>query len=485
MLNKRTRLEGCAKTYRVLDNPYVTPNRAQISDANAIANGVGLTQADSWKYVTRKVCLPLLGGVFTNPRSHPCMAVPLSVHLLLEKALRCLRGVHAGGVQGPIVNTTTAGASQTGECVTPAEDTGGASNLLFLSSRNAWSSIGGATAAGSFTQIDEGENAINPLVNCPYRVGQSVRVDAFVGGAAVNSIGVINGIGHYNSAAAAGRENRIGIQFAANVVLGAATRVTIRPILSSGLPVAGGDVGYSWTNPRLVIPKVVPPPAVVQSISRAIAKGAYNMDIISWSSYQNAITGSQTTSTNIIPADLSRCKSIISVPISQDRIESLLTSNALCGQYLNAEEWQYQINNKLRPDRRVNVVRERFPVLDLHNSDVWQRPYMLGQFIEGSHVHEVEKCLVNANMNPRNLAFICLNNANEQTLQDSNRSGSWIVGRSLGAGVGTSENLIGKSCMLYLNYQSNPASAMVKLLHNYVVHIRTLSVGMQGVDIFY
>ena len=110
---------------------------------------------------------------------------------------------------------------------------------------------------------------------------------------------------------------------------------------------------------------------------------------------------------------------------------------------------------------------------------------MLGQFIEGSHVHEVEKCLVNANMNPRNLAFICLNNANEQTLQDSNRSGSWIVGRSLGAGVGTSENLIGKSVMLYLNYQSNPASTMVKLLHNYVVHIRTLSVGMQGVDIFY
>ena len=32
--------------------------------------------------------------------------------------------------------------------------------------------------------------------------------------------------------------------------------------------------------------------------------------------------------------------------------------------------------------------------------------------------------------------------------------GCWFVGRSLGAGVGTSQNLTSKSVMLYLNYQT-------------------------------
>jgi hypothetical protein len=487
MVNKRTRLEGCAKSYRILDNPFVVPNRAIVADLNPIAGGVFLNNAPAcWTYVTRKVCLPLLGGVFTNPRSHPCMAVPLTVHLLLEKALRCLRVVHCGGTQGPVQNTTTAALSQTGEDVTPMDDTTGAADLLTCASVSAWNSIGGATAGGNVLVLAEGENAVNQLVNFPYRVGQTVRIDAWVGGAAVNSLGVIESMGMFDHTAAAALRNHVVVKFVANVVAGVATRVTMRPILNTGqaLP-AAGTISYTWTNPRLVIPKVVPPPAVVQNISRAIAKGQYNMDVVSWSSYQNAIPANQTTSTNIIPADLSRCKAILSVPVSQTKVDDLQTSNALCGQYLNAESYQYSVNNRLLPDRVVNLTRERFPALYQHTFHEWQAPYQLGQYNEGAHIHETEKALVNANMNPRNLSSVTLNNANDQTLQNANRSGSWLVARSLGAGVGTSENLIGKSCILYLNYQSAVPSTMVKLLHNYVVHIRTLSVGMNGVEVFY
>ena len=487
MLNKRTRLEGCAKSYKILDNPFVVPNNAIIADQDPITNNADLDSADEcWQYVTRKVCLPILGGIFTNPRSHPCMAVPLTVHLLLERALRCLRVVHCGGVQGPVVNTVTAGQALTGEDTTPMLDTGAAADVLVCASTFAWNSIGGITAGGNIAQIDEGENAVNQLVNLPYRVGQTVRVDRWEAGAAVTGLAVIESIGCFDHTAGAANRNKPIIKFVANAVTAAATRVTIRPIETTGLPMAAaGNINYTWSNPRLVIPKVVPPPAVVQNISRAIAKGQYNMDLISWSSYQNAIPANQTATTNIIPADLSRCKSIISVPTSQVNLDNLQTSNALCGQYLNAENMQYSINNRLVPDRRTTVTRELFPTLAQHGSDTWQQPYQLGQYLEGAHIHEVEKALVNANINVRNLAFVTLNNASDQTLQNANRSGSWIIARSLGAGVGTSENLIGKSVLLYLNYQNNPASTMVKLLHNYVVHIRTLSVGMNGVDVFY
>ena len=491
MVNKRTRLEGCAKSYKVLDNPFVAPNQSLLAAPDPFAGGAApllSNAANGWKYTTRKVCLPILGGVFTNPRSHPMMAMPLSVHILLEDAARCLRVVHAGGAQTDIA-VPTAGASASGEEKTQMDNITPAGPILTCASVQAWNSIGGATAEGNISQVDEGETQINPIPNLPYRPGQRVLVQGWdtVAGAAVANERVIQDIGVYDHTAAAGLQNKVAIRFTANVNANAMNNVTISPILQTGQLLTGsGSIGYQWTNPRLVVPKVVPPPSVVQSISRAIAKGGYNQDIISFASYQSAIPASQTTSTNIIPADLSRCKSIISIPCSQTNVSSLKTSNALCGQYLNAESFQYQINNRLVPDRVVNVTRERFPPLYQHTFHEWQAPYQLGQYNEGSHVHEVEKALRNANINVRNLGFITLNNANDTSLQNANRSGSWLVGRSLGAGVGTSENLIGKSVMLYLNYQPAPnGSDMVKLLHNYVSHVRTLSIDMQGVQVFY
>ena len=62
-------------------------------------------------------------------------------------------------------------------------------------------------------------------------------------------------------------------------------------------------------------------------------------------------------------------------------------------------------------------------------------------------------------------------------------SGDWLVGRALGAGVGTSENLVGKSVLLYLNYDA--ASGMVKLLKNFLIHVRTISISQEGISVYY
>ena len=105
--------------------------------------------------------------------------------------------------------------------------------------------------------------------------------------------------------------------------------------------------------------------------------------------------------------------------------------------------------------------------------------------MSGIHRWECEKTLRSSNINLSNTNFITNNPANFQGAANNfnaTEPGSWFVGRSLGAGVGTSQNLVGKSVMLYLDYNAN--SNVVKLLRNFIVHVRTISIGMQGVSIF-
>ena len=87
-MNRRSRLEGCANSYMIQDNPYNTNNQVIPPVAGPILAAQRLqAAADCWKPLRRKVCLPLLGGLFTNPRSHPAMVMPLEVEFILEKTL--------------------------------------------------------------------------------------------------------------------------------------------------------------------------------------------------------------------------------------------------------------------------------------------------------------------------------------------------------------------------------------------------------------
>ena len=209
---------------------------------------------------------------------------------------------------------------------------------------------------------------------------------------------------------------------------------------------------------------------------KALLSGQYQIPLISYIDYNNAIVGSQTSSTNIIPADLSRVKSILSVPIKQQNQNKYNNHNALSGQYMDASEYEYQINNILRPDRRVDLTREA------HGKHVdhaeWTKTkavpsWALGNCPSGFHLFETEKALRTAGINVRNLQFLT---------KGAKQDGYWLVGRTLGP-YGTSENLMGISSILYLNYSGGDQA--LKLLHNYVVHIRTLGLSMNGVEVRY
>ena len=503
-MNRRSKLEGCAPSYMPQDNPYFTANQVITPSADSNVGGLELANA-CYKPLRRKVLVPLLGGMFSNPRSHPSMVMPLEVEFIMEKALRCMRIASKGDDQ--IFN----------RCEDIPNDNAGAAgefarHHIVLKERSEFNAIGGATAAATVpsngVEPVEGENQLNKVNNCWYRVGQEVFIKG--DGEMTNAPTYANGgvtciitavrLGSETNAVAAD-QNSIIIVVDTDLIANAAadaTNVEIHQLNPNTNALLGnsGAIGYTVHNPMLVCQKVIPPPAVVQQISSAIARGEYNVDIISYLNVDNAIPATQTTSTNIISAELSRVKSILSIPTSQNNTDDLRNSNAIQGQFLNATNYQYQIDNKLQPDRRVDLVREQFPTVVTTPFDNTLKPYRWGSNTSGFHRFEVEKALRSANINLKDLTFITKNPydlsavAGGGTGTDKGgidnsaiNSGDWLVGRSLGAGVGTSENLVGKSVLLYLNYNAN--SNMVKLLKNFLIHVRTISISMEGVSVYY
>lgn len=458
--NKRGLMEGCAKSKLIQDNPYVAQNAA-VTPA-AVANGTtGVLTAQGFKYQRRKVAIPLLGGIFTNPRAFPLLAMPLEIEIIMNDAIKCLRLCE---LADSVACDDTGGA--------------GAQNFLNITNRQEFNSIGGATNETPQAPV-QGEGLINSVKNFPFRPGQVVRLAG--GGSLVAGNYTIDAIEQYSVAhGTAGDRNKIRVQFTGNIDGAAAgTGITMHSLNADGTPLTEHvGFGYSITEPRLVVQKVVPPPAEIQAITRAIAKGAFSQDIVSWTEVNNAIPASQTASTNIIATDLTRVKSILSVPTTQ-ATDLVTNSNSLQGLYLDADRYIYQINNKLVPDRRVELAREQFPTLRAIANEEVDRPYKLGTYHSGYHLYEVEKSLRSANINVQNLSFLTKNNP----VVNADRTGTWLVGRSLASGVGSSQNLVNKSVLLYLDYRTT--STMVKLLHNFLVHIRTLSVGMDGVQLFY
>ena len=506
-MNRRSKLEGCAPSYMPQDNPYFTAN--QVVQSVAASNAGGLTTAAAcYKPIRRKLLLPLLGGMFSNPRSHPSMVMPLEIEIICEKALRCLRVASKGDNQ--IFN----------RCIDIPNDNAGAAgdfarHHVVLRERSEFNALGGATAAATVPAngVDpvEGENQLNKINNCWWRVGQKVCVKgdgemtnaptygAEIPGCVVATIIAVR-LGSETNVVATNR-NCIILDLDTDLIGNAAadgTNVEVHQLnpATNALMDNQGSVAYTLFNPTLVVSKVIPPPLQVQQISGAIARGEYNVDIVSYVNVDNAIPATQTTSTNIISAELSRVKSILSVPTSQSNTDDLTNSNVLQGQYLNATNYQYQIDNKLQPDRRVDLVREQFPTVVTTPFDDTLKPYRWGSHTGGFHRYETEKALRSANINLKNLTFITKNPFNLSVVagggtgtnvggvnNNAINSGDWLVGRALGAGVGTSENLVGKSVLLYLNYDA--ASGMVKLLKNFLIHVRTISISQEGVSIYY
>ncbi len=469
ILNKRSRLEGCAKSYRIGQNPWVTQN--------GVNEGTAFTDVnDTWRYVDRKVQIPLnCSGVFNKDQAHPCLAVPLEVSLLLERNARCM-----------IVNPE--------DVVFQLEDSAGAADTASLKTETQIK-YGLQNAAAQYPTDEH----LNVVSNLPLRVGQRVLIKKTGGAGNLANAGQCN-ITSINISAAGVVEIQFGnadgtaVNFTDGVTTGLSLQVLnddgslfSNSATADGITVVPQTINYQVKNPRLVVPKVIPSPEYTSAISTAIAKGKYAMDIYSWVNYKQAIPGAVSNSATIIPADLSRAKSILSVPVEQASLDAFNLLNNIQGKYLNATQYEYQINNKLLPDRPVPLSREingQFGT-GAETADgvtvnyISQPDNAGGSVLGGLHTYEVEKALMDAGIDVKNLNFL---GKTQNTTATGLHDGYWLVGRSTGP-YGTSQNLMGISTNLYLDYVDG--TGPLKLLNNFVVHVRTIQLTPEGVMLRY
>ena len=470
VLNKRSRLEGCAKSYRIQDNPFVTQN--------GVNSGVAFTNVnDTWRYVDRKIQMPLsCSGVFSQRQAHPCMAVPLELTLLLEKNTRCL-----------MVNPDHVTYAVT-------DNAAGATDTLTLTAATT-RKFGVQNAAAQYPT----DAQLNLVANLPIRIGQRVLLKKTGGAGNLANAGKVN-ITSINLTAGGLVEIKTGNADGTDVSWcdGNTTGVTLQLLddngklfndaaTANGITVVAQTLNYEVKNPRLVIPKIIPNSSFLESVSVAISKGKYAMDIYSYTNYQQAIPGAVANSATTIPADLSRCKSLLSVPVEQVNLDALNSPSCLQGKYCDAQQYVYQINNKLQPDRNVDLSRESNAQwtngaetedgVTVNYIDVPQNAG--GSVVSGLHVYELEKALMDAAVDVQDLRWLGkTNNTGADGLQD----GFWLVGRSLGP-YGTSTNLMGVSALLYLNYLDGTGN--LKLLNNFLVHMRTIMLSPMGVEVRY
>ena len=441
--NKRNVNEGCASSYRIQDNPFVTQNEAALQGASLDA------VSKCWKYIDRKIQIPILGGIFQNPQNMPLMAIPLEVEIILEKNVRCLYS------EALLVDNLA------------CENLGAAPIATIVLSAAECLKYGVVGTGNEFPS----DSKLNMKANFPFRKDQIVLVSATGGVGAVTNGGIFT-ISEINDDAA----GKLTVVMSAVVNTNTLTGVTLSAT-NAGALLAGASVSYQVKQPRLIVPKVIPAPQFTQAMSAAIAKGSYSMNIVSWTDYQTSVNGSTTKSTNIIPADLSRVKSILSVPQELADIDKYNNMRAQHGSYMDADSYEYQINNRMVPSRLVSLAREAHGswTSGAHNYQMvpsWANGSILGAV----HSFEVEKALGDANIEVRNLKFL------SKTAVNAFSDGYYLIGRTLGS-YGMSENLMGVSAILYLNYLGTNNN--LKLLHNYCVHLRTISVGPQGVALNY
>ncbi len=434
---KRQRTEMCMNDYQQVNNPWVARNGAVAAGDNTTVAAPALTQ---------KVCVPLLGGLFQTSKAFPLMSAPLELELILGPASHALHvvdgmnNVDCDDVDGDTTNPV------------PVEE-------YVVSNSEAYG--------------DETEgNQRNMCANAPWRVGQAVNIKGDIDGVAQPEVSTT--IVHVGITAG----NKLVIKTAAplgNIPADATPKKATNLVITAhhADAILGTAPSYRLDNPRLVVSKVIPPPAQVQAAARMMAKGQYTYNITSWTDFQNAIDANVVNSTNIVPVDLTRCKSILSVPVLMSNIDTTANDFALSGRSDDASEYQYQISNILRPDRRVSLFREQAGQYPVPAAPFSIPTWALGNRPAGLHLYEVEKGLSAANIPVRNLSFL--------TNDTKEGMGSWLVSRSLGP-YGLSENLNGVSTILYLNYDSVHSSNI--LLHNFVVHVKTIQISMSGVEVF-
>ena len=157
-------------------------------------------------------------------------------------------------------------------------------------------------------------------------------------------------------------------------------------------PISGSNVttpamDYTLSNLELVMNRVVPPEGYVKAMMAKIASsGGLTMDYRTWTLHRNNLAGTTGMLSQSIPATNTLAYSILSTPYDQLRYSSAGSDN-FEPDTDGIVEYQYFVSDVATPTRAVQMKRY---------AQIERQPEML-------HLRELEKALVNAGVDVRNL----------------------------------------------------------------------------------
>ena len=153
-------------------------------------------------------------------------------------------------------------------------------------------------------------------------------------------------------------------------------------------------LSYEVSNPVLVVRKVIPPPQYLNSMIKKLSGKGLSFDIKSFNNIKNSVSSDALQSSTLINSFHTRALALCSIPQSQSN--NNIEDNLLRGVNLDANNYVYNIKNKQVPSRKVNLTRYNIDTSVNDNIDE-----NISNDVE--HISETDKAWRNAGVLVRNL----------------------------------------------------------------------------------
>jgi hypothetical protein len=343
----RNNIEGCIFNTKGDDNSLEINDIVNNKYSKSNANG-------SKTPLTRKVCIPLYGGLFKSNTVIPVTALNgLRLDIQLDDNVnRCLR------------------SSSTLEATLNV-------NNIDLSLQNSNYIVLDTTANGGCSPAD-----IN--TNLAYGVGDVITFDN--GDYTISSIQI-------------GKPNLVCPPYTETD-----DRVIIQ-VTASNFPNKNypsptikfkddNSLSYEVSNPVLVIRKVIPEQNYLNAMMSRLKSKGLSFDIRSFNNLKNSISSDALQSATLLNSFHSRALALLSVQQSQSN--NKLSDNLLKGHNALATNYVYNIKGKQVPSRRVNLSRYNIDTTNNNHAD----KYICNDV---EHISETDKAWRNAGVVVRNL----------------------------------------------------------------------------------
>ncbi len=343
----RNNIEGC------IFHEDDTDDSLDIADI--VSNNYSKAEAGGLKSpLTRKLCLPLYGGLFKSNTVIPITALNgMRLDIQLDDNVnRCLRASTTLVDAKDVVNIDLSGSN---------------SNYLVLKS----TADGGCDPADIKTHL-------------AYGVGDVITFDS----------------NDYNVASIqVGKPNVVCPPYTgtADAVIIQVSQASFPKKAYTDEKIAykdDGSLSYEVANPVLVVRKVVPQPQYLNAMIKKLSGSGMSFDIRSFNNLKNAVSSDALQSATLLNSFHSRALALCSIQQSQSN--NNLEDNLLRGTNESALNYVYNIKGKQVPSRRVNLTRYN---INTGGNNVLDRN--ISNDVE--HISETDKAWRNAGVVVRNL----------------------------------------------------------------------------------